>query len=186
MFQNTFVNSTACIGRNGRMAAGDLFGWHASTGPDVEKREGHVFVNNLMTADKGFGRPLLFVWQPESLCVRVPGAQLRQLDNNVAVRAADHSPYPLVLWSPAKGAKCQAGCESLEALHASNADFCEHSRSYANYSGPLFKSQELGNLQLLPGFAGSKVAIKPPAEIVTALGNPTMIGSYVGAYPATR
>ena len=64
IYQNTFVNSTACIGRNGRVAAGDRFGWHASTGPDVEKRDGHEFVNNLLTGDASYQRPLLFVWQP--------------------------------------------------------------------------------------------------------------------------
>jgi hypothetical protein len=58
MYQNTFVNSVACIGRNARTAAGDHFGWHASTGPDIDKREGHAFVNNLLTADGNFDRPL--------------------------------------------------------------------------------------------------------------------------------
>ena len=65
IYHNTFVNSVACIGRNGRNAVADHFGWHPSTGPDVDKRDGHIFVNNLLTNDYNFDRPLLFVWQPD-------------------------------------------------------------------------------------------------------------------------
>ena len=54
VYQNTFVNSTACFGRDKRSAAGDHFGWHPSTGPDVDQRFGHVFVNNLLTGDAEF------------------------------------------------------------------------------------------------------------------------------------
>ncbi len=67
IYNNTFVNSIACVGRNGRVAAGDRFGWHATTGPDVDERDGHVFVNNLLVGCTEFTRPLLFVWQPASL-----------------------------------------------------------------------------------------------------------------------
>ena len=59
MYQNTFVNSTACVSRSERSAVGDHFGWHPATGPGVDERDGHVFVNNLMTGDDGFNRPLL-------------------------------------------------------------------------------------------------------------------------------
>jgi len=63
IYQNTFVNSTACIARNARSAVGDHFGWHPSTGPNVDERDGHIFVNNLLTGDENFNRPLLYVWQ---------------------------------------------------------------------------------------------------------------------------
>ena len=59
MYQNTLVNSTACVSSSERSAVGDHFGWHPATGPDVDERDGHVFVNNLMTGDDGFNRPLL-------------------------------------------------------------------------------------------------------------------------------
>ena len=54
VYQNTFVNSMACFGRTGRVPAGDHFGWHSRTGPDVDKREGHIFVNNLLTGRQEF------------------------------------------------------------------------------------------------------------------------------------
>ena len=94
IYQNTFVNSMACIGRNGRVPAGDHFGWHSSTGPDVDKREGHIFVNNLLTGDKGFTRPLLFVWQPASLCNQLTRPELSQFDYNVFERGTER-PRPV-------------------------------------------------------------------------------------------
>jgi hypothetical protein len=86
IYQNTFVNSTACIGRTNRSAAGDLFGWHASTGPDINDRKGHVFVNNLLTADENFNRPLLAFSQMPILCERLDKPQVDKLDYNVYVR----------------------------------------------------------------------------------------------------
>ncbi|MGA7720550.1 MAG: hypothetical protein WCA84_05165 [Ignavibacteriaceae bacterium] len=67
IYHNTFVNSVACIGRNGRNVVADHFGWLPSTGPDVDKPDGHIFVNNLLTGDYYFDRHLLFVWQPHSI-----------------------------------------------------------------------------------------------------------------------
>ncbi|HPR31426.1 MAG TPA: right-handed parallel beta-helix repeat-containing protein, partial [Prolixibacteraceae bacterium] len=68
IYQNTFFNSIACIGRDQRSAQGDHFGWHPSTGPDVDERDGHIFVNNLLSGDNDFKRPLMFVWQPDVMC----------------------------------------------------------------------------------------------------------------------
>jgi parallel beta-helix repeat protein len=90
IYQNTMINSTICIGRNGRSPATDgTFGWHSGTGPDVDKREGHVFVNNLLFSNKNFNKQLLFVWQPESLCKQLAKPQLKQLDYNVYVQSTD-------------------------------------------------------------------------------------------------
>jgi hypothetical protein len=173
----------ACIGRNERSAAGDHFGWHPSTGPDVDKRDGHIFVNNLLTGDKDFGRPLLFVWQPASLCERLPKPQLNELDHNVYVRGAEKTSYPLILWSPAPGERCQAGFESLESLRKLYPEFSANSRYFVNYDGPLFKGKELGNYQLLPAFPGSKSGMELPPEVGKLLGKSAKDGRYVGAYP---
>ena len=59
VYHNTFVNSAAVFDRNERSAVGDHFGWHPKTGPDVDQREGHAFVGNLMVTDESFSRPLL-------------------------------------------------------------------------------------------------------------------------------
>ncbi len=183
IFQNTFVNSMACIGRNGRVAEGDRFGWHASTGPDVDKREGHEFVNNLLTGDRTFARPLFFVWQPAALCDRLPKPELKNLDHNVYVRGIAQSNYPLILWSPAKNGTCQSGFDSPGAVHALYSDFESHSASFVAYDGPLFQSVILSNYAPLSTFPGVKAGTSLPAEITKLLGGSGTNGTYVGAYP---
>jgi len=186
IYNNTFVNSMACIGRNGRVPAGDRFGWHSSTGPDVDKREGHVFVNNLLTGDKNFSRPLLFVWQPSELCGRLTKPELSQMDHNVYVRGSEKAAYPLILWSPSGNEKCQAGFDSPTSLHASYLEFEGNSRSYSRYDGPLFKSPELGNYKLLTGFPGSNVGTIPPKEITNLIGQTGKEAPYIGADAPTK
>jgi len=182
IYQNTFINSVACIGRNARVAAGDHFGWHASTGPDVDKRDGHVFVNNLMTGDRNFDRPLLFVWQPASLCRQVPGPMVKECDGNVCVRMAAGATSPLVLWSPAAGENCQAGFDSLENLRRVDPGFSAHSRSFVGYDGPLFKGIELGNYEVLPAFPGSKTGMPLPDDIRALLRMEHAVNPNTGAY----
>ena len=184
MYQNTLVNSTVCIGRNARTPATDpLFGWHSSTGPDLDEREGHVFVNNLLTGDENYRRPLLFLWQPDTLCTQLAEPQLRQLDNNVYVRHAGKDIAPLMLWSPAKNDDCRIAVESLERVGKLYPGFSVHSRSFAD-DVPLFKSRELGNYQVLEAFPGSQSAALLPVEIRELLDISEKYTRFVGAYPA--
>ncbi len=183
IYQNTFVNSMACIGRNARTAAGDHFGWHPSTGPDMDKRDGHLFVNNLLVGEENFGRPLLFVWQPDSLCTQLPNSQLNQLDYNVYVRGAEKTRSPLILWSPAQNAECQAACRSLEDLRKLYPEASAHSRDYSGYNGPLFRSIDLHNFQIVPAFPGSQTGKQLQPEIGRLLHQNRKDGPYVGAYP---
>ncbi len=183
VYQNTFVNSMACFGRNGRVPAGDHFGWHSSTGPDVDKRDGHVFVNNLLTGDKNFMRPLLFVWQPASLCKQLSRPLLGQFDYDVFVRGAEKASYPLIVWSPADDDKCQAGFDSLEAMTKVYPEFAVNSSEFINYSMPLFKSVDLGNFELLQGVPGSSSGKQLPPEIKKTIGQSKRESPYTGAYP---
>src|SRR5262249_4706765 len=66
-YNNTFVNARVDFERTNRVAAGDIFDWHASTGPGLEEREGHIFVQNLMAATETFRDPLLQFVQGASL-----------------------------------------------------------------------------------------------------------------------
>ncbi len=186
IYQNTFVNSMACIGRNGRVPAGDHFGWHSSTGPDVNKRGGHTFVNNLLTGDQGFTRPLLFVWQPSPLCSDLNKPQFNQLDHNVYIRSIENTGYPMILWSPAQNEGCQVGFDSIESLHMMYPEFEANSQSYSGYDGPSFKSTELGNYQLLLDAPGAKSGAQLPAEIRKLLGESKNESRYVGAFPPMR
>lgn len=179
IYQNTFVNSMACIGRNERSAEGDHFGWHPSTGPDVDERDGHIFVNNLLTGDSDFKRPLLFVWQSPVICEQVTNSQLKQMDYNVYVRKSTIE-NPLMLWGPAKGDMCQTSFNSPKELQKLYPEFAAHSSYLSNYNGPLFKGYTLGNFQLLKDFPLSNQAGVLPPKISKLLDHSEQ---YIGAYP---
>ena len=181
IYQNTLVNSTVCIGRNERSAVGDLFGWHPSTGPGVDERDGHEFVNNLLSGDQDFHRPLLFVWQPESLCERLSKPQLKQLDYNIYVRGSDNETKPLIIWSPAMNDGCQVELESPGKLHELVPEFSTHSSYFAGYN--VFRSYELGHYQLQHKLPGTGDASPLPDEIRLLLGHPKKVMPYIGAYP---
>ncbi len=186
IYNNTFVNSTACIGRNARTAAGDRFGWHPTTGPDVDKRDGHVFVGNLMVGGGDFTRPLLFVWQPASLCDQLNRPQLSRLDYNIYVRGVEKSAYPLILWSPAANERRQAGIDSPGDLKAILPGFEANSLSFSHYVGQLFKSPELCDYRLLSAFPGSSLIMRLPEEIGRYLDLSGRLDVHPGAYPAVR
>ncbi|MBN2425922.1 MAG: right-handed parallel beta-helix repeat-containing protein [Calditrichaceae bacterium] len=183
IYNNTFVNSTTSIGRNARSAQGDHFGWHPSTGADVDKRDGHVFVNNLLTADENYKRPLLAVWQPPEICDRVTNPQLKEFDHNVYVNRSDKSSKPLILWSPVKNDRCQLMLESLEELNKLHPQFLKNSLYLSGYNGPLFKGPVLGNYTLLKGFPGLKTAREIPDEIRKYINRESKEKKYIGAFP---
>jgi parallel beta-helix repeat protein len=183
IYNNTLINSTVSIVRTARSAEGDHFGWHPSTGPDVDKRDGHVLVNNLFTGDKNYHRPLLAFWQQASLCERLKKPQVKQLDHNVYLQSEGNISKRLILWSPAQNPDCQVKFASLEDLRKMYPQFCANSRYFSNYNGPLFKSSELGNYQLLAVFPGSKTAIRIPVEVSKLLGLSEDNSAYIGAYP---
>lgn len=179
VYQNTFVNSTICFGRNERSAAADHFGWHPSTGPDVHERDGHVFINNLLTSDENFIRPLLSVWQPEPLNGEIKEQQLIQLDYNVYVSGSKPEANEIIWWSPIKNEKHQFLFNSLEGLQKLESEYSSHSNCYSNYKGPLFKSSILGNYQLLDAFPGAYTATDLPSKIEKLL---DQTKTFSGAY----
>ena len=146
------------------VAAGDHFGWHASTGPDLDKRDGHVFVNNLLVGERDVARPLLFVWQPASMCAQLPNSQLTQLDHNVYVRGAERTLSPDTLEPGATGG-VSGRVFVPEDLRKLYPEFSINSRWFSDYAGPLFKSPELRNYQIGAAFPGSKAGKQSPPEI---------------------
>jgi hypothetical protein len=184
MYNNTFINSPVCIGRNGRVPEGDHFGWHSSTAPGLDKRIGHIFVNNLLTGGEDYERPMLFVWQPANLCDKFDKLQLKELDYNIYVRAKEKSDYPLILWSPAQNKECQTGFESLESMNKFYPDFSLSGKVYSNYDGPLFKGNLVGNYCLMESFPSAKSGKSIPPDIKKMIGQSKKNESYIGAYPA--
>ena len=182
MYQNTFINSTACIGRNARSAAGDHFGWHPSTGPAVDARSGHEFVNNLLVRDERSVRPLLFVWQPDSMRGRLPDQQLQACDNNVFASSTVPAATPLIVWSPVPGDRGQARWQGPEDLHRQFPRFAARTVWMDGAAGQVFTSRELGNYRTVGGFKGMSVARSLPDEVRKAAGVPRSVPPYVGAY----
>ncbi|MFH1214700.1 MAG: right-handed parallel beta-helix repeat-containing protein, partial [Candidatus Neomarinimicrobiota bacterium] len=184
IYNNTFINSTACIARNERSAVGDHFGWHPSTGPDVDEREGHVFVNNLMYGDANFTRPLLYVWQPSTLCKQLTEPQMKTMDYNVYVQGSKPAGQPLIWWSPVKNEQCRIACQSLEDFRKIQTRFSANSRYLPEYSGPLFQSVELKNYRLLPGFSALDSGMELPKKIANLLREKRENDKHVGAFLA--
>ena len=181
MYQNTLVNSQVIIGRTARTATGDHFDWHPSTGPGIDERDGHIFENNLVVADKNFKRALLSVWQPDTLCRIVTKPQLKQLDYNVYVRSSDYDTTALIQWSTFKNNDCKTlYLNSVGELQKISPEYSVHSSYFPDYHGPLFKGYELGDYQLLKTFPGSNNAAILPSGISKLLGQTE---KYVGAYP---
>lgn len=182
MYNNTLVNSTACISRSERSAVGDHFGWHPATGPDVEERDGHIFVNNLVVADATLNRPHLFVWQRAMLCDRLRDPQFSTIDNNVYVKNGERKAMPLILWSPAQNEQCITAMDSPAELSKVLPGFGKNGVLLTGQT--VFLSPELDNYQTMPGFAGHAAAALPPAEIQSLLKMQKRSPAYVGAYPS--
>ncbi len=184
VYQNTFINSQALIGRDTRTAKGDHFDWHPSTGPGIDERDDHIFENNFMVADNNFKESLLYVWQPDKLCGMVTKPQLRQLDYNVYVRTFEDNASALIQWCTFENNDCKTlFLNSVDELQKINPEYSVHSKYFPNYHGPLFKGIEVGNYQLLKSFPGSNDAAVLPSEISKLLGQ---TGKYIGAYPPVQ
>jgi hypothetical protein len=182
-YHNTLVNTPASFERNERSAANDHFGWHPATGPDVDKREGHVFVGNLLVADESYTKPLLRFEQPQALCARLGSPQVKQLDGNVYVRRSSRE--PLVVWSPVAGERCQLDLASLEELRRLQPGFEAHSLSLGDYVGAFFRSPELRRYEPARSLPVSLAGLVP-AEIRKLVGWKEQDPGVPGAYQVRR
>lgn len=184
IYNNTFINSTACIRRDLRSAVGDHFGWHPSSGPDVHERFGHVFVNNLMVGDKNFTVPFIAVGQHQDLCAKLKESQLKQFDYNVIVKDPESIGSILANWSPSKTSNngpCDQNIKTIDELNAVLDQASGHNQYFSNLNLQVFKSRELGNYQV-SGLFPVKTAATIPAHIQKLLHLPAKTKPYVGAY----
>jgi hypothetical protein len=182
VYHNTLVDTVASFERNGRSATGDHFGWHPKTGPDVDQREGHVFVGNLLAASASFRKPLLRVEQPKALCAQLTRPQVQELDGNVYVRAGGDA-SPLVVWSPVAGEDCQVELRSLDELRKLQPTFASRSLYLSDYQGALFRCPELSNYELARPLPGVQPTDDLPAEVAKLLGWPAAQPRTPGAFP---
>ncbi len=181
VYNNTFINSMAAFERTTRSAVNDHFGWHPATGPDVDERDGHVFVNNLLLADEQYHRILLHVHQVPELCGVLMESQMKRSDFNVYVRSGAHPAEPGYGWSPVPGDSCYVETDSLDELRELAPGFGKHSREWADYAGPVLQSILLRNLRPLSGFPGNSVAGPIDEAVLEILGweeNPASPGAF--------
>lgn len=179
-YNNTFVNSMACIGRDQRSAQGDHFGWHPATGPDVDERVGHVFENNLLYSTADFPRPLMLVWQPDFMCDRLKNSPVAEMDNNLYIKASTEKNDAIIVWSPADNVNCQTFIQKPADFNALYPAFSKHDVYLPDYKGPVFKSVILDKFELVPDFTEGKKETTLPADISKAINRSKKAG--VGAY----
>jgi hypothetical protein len=188
VYHNTFVDTRAAFERNERSANGDHFSWHPSTGPDVDQREGHVFVGNLLVASEAYRNPLLQFEQPKALCAKLQRPQAKEVDGNVYVRAdsAGASAPPVILWSPASTDSCVARVGSLDEFQKLAPPFEASGRQLDRSPRSIFKGPDVERyelLQALPGAAGGETL---PADVRKLLGWSEEEARSPGAYPFGR
>jgi parallel beta-helix repeat protein len=183
VYHNTLVNTVASFERTERSAVGDHFGWHPSTGPDVDKREGHVFAGNLLVADAQFPKALLRFEQTKVLCGKLTRPQVSQFDDNVYVRGGDTASRPLLVWSPAEGESCTAQFGTLAEFQKLHPEFEAHSQYFPGGYGSVLKSPELKNCELVRAFPKPVAEDTLPADIRQLLGWSKQDARTPGAYP---
>lgn len=178
LYNNTYFDNPASFSRNERSATADHFGWHPSTGPDVDEREGHVFVNNLLVASAAYAEPLLSFDQPASLCETLAKPMATAVDGNVYVRSSTGP--ALVRMSPAATDTCVADLASLEELRGLQPSFEKTGKQFYRTPRSVFRSPDLGSYELLQAVpAGTTL----PEEIRDLLGWNAAEANTAGAFP---
>jgi hypothetical protein len=160
VYNNTFVDAPATFMRDQRSAASDHFGWHPSTGPDVDQREGHVFVNNLLVASDEFLNPLLQFEQPRQLCSKLPNPQAKEIDGNVYARTGETS---LISWSPTTSDSCVSIFGSLDEFRKAAPAFEARSQQIDRTPRSVFKGPDVGRYELLQALPGMRAPL--PADV---------------------
>jgi len=187
VYNNTFYDTQASFERNQRSKTADHFGWHPSTGPDVNEREGHIFVNNLLVASDSYTNPLLRFEEPKAVCGQLTKPMATEIDGNVYVRSASSTGTtpPLVQWSPASTDDCFAKFNSLDDFRKQATGFESAGRQLNLTPRSVFKSVDIDRYELqrrLPSAQGSTT----PAAVLRLLGWSADQASTVGAYPANK
>ena len=185
IYNNTFIDTPASFERNERSATGDHFGWHPSTGPDVDQREGHVFVNNLLVASDSYRLPLIRFEQPQTLCSRLTHPMVKELDGNVYVRPSV-SGVPaaaLVTWSPASSDNCHSTFTTLYEFRKVVPGFEAMGRQLDRTPRSILKGIDLGRYDLRSNAGVAKNRIQLPADVRKLLDWSEPDAQWPGAYP---
>lgn len=176
IYNNTYIDNPAAFERNERVATGDVFAWHSTTGPAFDKREGHIFVNNLVTASESYREPLLRVEQPASLCSKLTNPAVKEVDGNVYVRPAE-AEGPLALIAPAEG--CTAKPATVDGLQKLGLE--AKGRQIDAVARDALKSPDFDRFEPQKPIPA---AVPLPENVRKLLGWSEAEANTVGAYPA--
>jgi parallel beta-helix repeat protein len=195
-YNNTFFNARVTFERTDRVAAGDVFDWHATTGPGLDQREGHIFLHNLMAASDSYRDPLLeFVQRPSSLCGKLDHAQATEVDGNVYIRAAatkdsgavsgsdSGAPAPLVVYAPPEGENCTSRLASLDEFRKLQPAFEKNGVEIDRSPRSVLKGPDLGHFELQGSLPDPPAGNFLPSEVRELLGWNEAEAKTPGAYP---
>lgn len=205
VYQNTYINSGAAFQRTARSAVGDHFDWHPASGPDVDERQGHEFVNNLVVGHKDFKFALLMVWQTADLTDRLTEPMFDSVNNNVYIHTGTSrysekekgsirymkryfpndyfQGHPVISWSPFDNEISHKLFDSLEEFKALDNGFEQDSMALKDYNGPLFQGMRLGNFSLTKEFADRVSVPSLPDFIEAVLPDTYKNINWPGAFP---
>jgi parallel beta-helix repeat protein len=186
-YNNTFFNARVDFERNERVAAGDTFDWHATTGPGLDQREGHVFVHNLMAASDSYHDSLLeFSQKPAPLCGKLVHAQASEVDGNVYIRASSTgpgAPAPLIVYAPSEGEGCVSQLSSLEDFRKLRPAFEKNGLLIDRSPRSVLKGPDMGRFELLHTLPNAPAINMLPPEVRSLLGWTEAEAKTPGAYP---
>jgi hypothetical protein len=186
-YNNTFVNARVSFERNDRVAAGDTFDWHVTTGPGLEQREGQIFLHNVMAASDAYRNPLLeFVQWPASLCDKLRNAQATEVDGNVYLRAASTAsgaPPPLIVYTPSEGENCTSRLASLDEFRKLEPAFEKNGVEIDRSPRSVLKGPDRGNFELQRALPNMPARNFLPPEVRSLLGWSEAEAKTPGAYP---
>ena len=153
----------------------------------MEEREGHIFMNNLVVANKPDIGPLLQVEQPAALCKKLAQPMLSTLDGNVYVRP-DTSyaalATPLVKWVDTHSTDCSSSFASLPAFQKQVSGFEVHGQQLDGDARSVFTAPDIDRFQLLQALPASRDVAMPKAVRKLLDWSKKEAALTVGAYPA--
>jgi len=185
-YNNTFVNARVSFERNDRVAQGDTFDWHVTTGPDLDQRDGQIFLHNLMAATDSYHDPLLTFLQKSSLCGKLKNAQAAEVDGNVYIRAAftaSGAPPPLIVYAPSEGENCTSRLASLDDFRKLVPAFETNGVEIVRSPRSVLKGPDRGNFELQRALPNAPARNFLPPEVRSLLGWTEEEAKTPGAYP---
>jgi hypothetical protein len=181
-YNNTFVNARVSFERNDRVAKGDVFDWHSTTGPAIDQREGHIFVHNVIAVSDTYPDPLLdFTQRSASLCGKLKNALATKVDGNVYIRLA--SSVPLIVFAPTEAEGCASQLATLDDFRKLRPAFEKNGVEIDRSPRSVLKGPDAGHFELQHALPGAPAINLLPPEVRSLLGWSEAEAKTAGAYP---